>query len=349
MKDLVSIVIIAYNTAQYIEECLESVINQTYKKLEIIVVNDGSKDDTAKIVEQFAKKDKRIKFIDRKENKGTMYTRKEGYKNSTGEYIMFVDSDDLLELNAIEIMYNTIIEKNTDIVRCDFSTLKNGIKKSNRNYDKQYNYIKKEFEPHFYDYLFKTIKLNYMWGTLIKKELLKDIDKVEPSMIYGEDLVNNLYLFANANSITLLDKCLYIYRYTSTSITNTINEEKVLRKLNDSIKAYKKMFNFVDIYKIKDKTKYKAYSVDKLKWYSTSFIITLCQNKKYKQIKKLIEEITINNNLEEIFESTDKKYTIEGNKPLRLAINMLSNKRYLIFYLYSKYVYLPLKKIKRSI
>ena len=116
-KELISIIIIVYNTEQFISECIESIINQTYRNLDIVIVNDGSKDNSSQIIKKYAKKDKRINFIDRKINKGTMYTRQEGYKNAKGKYVSFVDSDDMLRNDAIEVLYNSIKETNSDVVK----------------------------------------------------------------------------------------------------------------------------------------------------------------------------------------------------------------------------------------
>ena len=105
MKDLVSIIIPIYNSEQYLKECLNSIIKQTYKKLEIILVLDGSNDSSKKIAYEYKNMDKRIKIIDR-ENKGALYSRIEGAKKATGKYITFIDSDDYMPDNAI----NDILE-----------------------------------------------------------------------------------------------------------------------------------------------------------------------------------------------------------------------------------------------
>ena len=111
----VSIIIAAYNIDQYIERCINSIINQTLKDIEIIVVNDGSKDRTLDIIKDIASKDSRIKIID-KQNQGLIEARKSGMKIANGEYLLFVDGDDWLEIDTLEKLYKNAKSNNSDIV-----------------------------------------------------------------------------------------------------------------------------------------------------------------------------------------------------------------------------------------
>ena len=103
MKDLISIIIPVYNVENYVERCLESVLNQTYTNLEIIIIDDGSTDKSSKICEKYKKKDKRIK-LSKISNKGTSYARNYAIKKAKGKYINFIDSDNYIESNMIEIL-----------------------------------------------------------------------------------------------------------------------------------------------------------------------------------------------------------------------------------------------------
>lgn len=103
MNDKISIIVPVYNVEDYLEECIESIINQTYKNIEIIIINDGSTDNSGVICDKYSKKDKRIRVF-HQENKGVSSARNFGIKNATGKYIMFVDADDYLELNTIEAL-----------------------------------------------------------------------------------------------------------------------------------------------------------------------------------------------------------------------------------------------------
>ena len=115
MLQKISVIIPAYNSSKSINKCIDSIITQTYNNLEIIVLNDGSKDNTLDIIKNYEKTDKRIKIID-KENTGVANTRNKGINVSSGEYLMFIDSDDYIDKDYIENMYKEMIENNSDIV-----------------------------------------------------------------------------------------------------------------------------------------------------------------------------------------------------------------------------------------
>ena len=113
----VSIIVPIYNAEEYLPKCIDSLINQTYQNIEIILLNDGSTDNTQNIIASY--KDKRIIAINKK-NTGIADTRNEGIKKSTGEYIMFVDSDDYLELNSIELLIKKLEKDKSDIVMFNY-------------------------------------------------------------------------------------------------------------------------------------------------------------------------------------------------------------------------------------
>ena len=122
----ISIIIPAYNAEKYIDKCLDSLINQTKKEIEIIIVNDGSKDKTEEIIKSYT--DSRIKYY-KNTNKGIGYTRNYGIEKSTGKYLMFLDSDDYYEKNACELFFKEAEKEKLDIVVCDYyKVYSNGIK-----------------------------------------------------------------------------------------------------------------------------------------------------------------------------------------------------------------------------
>ena len=111
----VSVIIAAYNIEEYIERCIESVINQSEIEIEIIIVNDGSTDNTLNIIKKMSDLDERIIIINQK-NQGLVEARKRGLKNANGKFILFLDGDDWLENNCVEELYKTAIDKNADVV-----------------------------------------------------------------------------------------------------------------------------------------------------------------------------------------------------------------------------------------
>lgn len=109
----VSIIIPVYKVEKHISRCLDSILNQTFQDFEIILVNDASPDNSRTIGERYSENDKRIKIIDNKENSGAAWSRMVGYSNALGKYITFYDPDDFLPHNALELLYNAIIQDNT--------------------------------------------------------------------------------------------------------------------------------------------------------------------------------------------------------------------------------------------
>lgn len=128
---MVSIIIPVYNVSNYLKTCLESVINQTYKELEIICINDGSTDNSLEILKEYASKDKRIIIIDKK-NAGVSAARNDGIEKSNGEYIFCMDSDDYIDNDFIEVFYNNAEKNNSDLVV--LSTFWNLDKRINKDY-----------------------------------------------------------------------------------------------------------------------------------------------------------------------------------------------------------------------
>lgn len=114
---LISVIVPVYNVEKYLEKCIESIIVQTYKKLEIIIINDGSTDRSGSICEEYAKKDFRIRYIIQK-NSGLGRTRNRGIKEANGEYILFIDSDDYIECTMIERLYQNIVKSKADVASC---------------------------------------------------------------------------------------------------------------------------------------------------------------------------------------------------------------------------------------
>lgn len=218
----VSIIIPVYNNEIYLKKCLDSIINQTYDNIEIILINDGSSDNSLKIMKNYSKKDKRIIIID-KENEGVSIARNAGIKKSSGEYITFVDSDDYLELDAIEKLYNEIDTKNVDIVRSNYQV---HYKKSdnidvgslyhleNNIYDK--DSIRKKIIPKM---LSGEIPCFVNLLMINKKILVKT--KLFPIDIHMmEDVIFYLDLFTKANSIYLFDCVTYNIQYNDFGATN---------------------------------------------------------------------------------------------------------------------------------
>ena len=170
-NDLITVIVPVYNVSEYLKQCIESIIGQTYKNLEVILIDDGSTDDSLEIIKQYAEKDKRIKYFSR-ENKGLLYTRIDGISKATGVYSIFVDSDDWLENNAIEILYNKITEYSADLVKGSYRIVNVKNKKDIVNRINDIVYEGKSFNK-IYDELVSNYTFHIVWGQLIKTEIIK--------------------------------------------------------------------------------------------------------------------------------------------------------------------------------
>ena len=202
----VSVIVPVYNVEDYLEKCLDSLVNQTLKEIEIIVVNDGSPDNSEKIIDKYAKKYKNIKAYT-KENGGLSDARNYGIKKATGEYLAFVDSDDYIDKSMLEKMYQKAKTNNLDIVVCnsinvydDNTTIEI---QSNLNYS----------SDHIKNYL---ISAPMACTRIYKKELFDNIEFKKG--IYYEDLELTPKLVKYTNKIDFLDEGLYYYYQRTGSI-----------------------------------------------------------------------------------------------------------------------------------
>ena len=210
----VSIIVAAYNIEDYIERCLNSIINQSFKDLEIIVVNDGSTDKTLEKIQKMADKDSRIIIID-KENGGVNSARNIGLRKAVGKYILFVDGDDWLELDAIQKLYENIEIRNLDLL------LYNAYEAYDNEKKEMYTFSKNISSNYVKELLLSNIAPS-IWCKFIKKDCIQNI-KLPTNTGYGEDLVVVCDLFSENIKIGTLNECLYNYYQRSNSVTNNIS------------------------------------------------------------------------------------------------------------------------------
>jgi len=330
----VSIIIPVYNVEKYIRECLNSVINQTYKNIEIIVVIDGSLDNSSKIVYEFAKNDDRFKIIDR-ENKGVYQSRIDGIKESTGEYLIFIDSDDTIKENMVEILLNEIISSDTDLVRCKWLTkINNKFIEEDIKIDNYNKVLKKDFDPYLYNLLYNTIFFNSMCRQIVKKEVFKNIDMSNSNLKYGEDLAFECKILNNINSFKIIDEYLYIYNINENSITNKKSIKIINKKLLDSFHLNKILCEYIDIYDIKNKEKYYNAIISKLYINITYQLINLSDTtKKYSEFKKTMDLIYKNINQEYLKININILHLSQYKKIYKFIIKGVINKKYILTYI----------------
>ena len=171
MNDKISVILPCYNSEKYIEKCIESILNQTYQNIEIIIIDDGSTDHTLKILEKYKKENDKISII-KKKNTGVSDSRNIGIKEAKGKYIMFVDSDDFLELDAIEKLYLNIKKYKANIVRGRYKRIR---LKEQFIEDEISVYNGKGINEIIYNILNGNIPC-YVWLLIINKEILLKYD-----------------------------------------------------------------------------------------------------------------------------------------------------------------------------
>ena len=209
----VSIIIPVYNAEAYLRQCLDSVVNQTLREIEIVCVDDGSTDGSAAILEEYAAKDVRIKII-KQGNAGVNVARKEGLKLASGEWITFCDADDWLEQDAIAEMVNVAKQEDADCVCC-------GMLRDWRNGTSV-------FRP--FDEMGPSDTYNAVVNKLFKRNLLENL-MMDESVSLGEDLMVSAQAMAKAKKIAVLEKGFYHYCENSSSMTHVQNGRKRVENL----------------------------------------------------------------------------------------------------------------------
>jgi glycosyltransferase involved in cell wall biosynthesis len=219
MATKVSVIVPIYNCETFISKCLESVIEQTYSNIEIIVVDDGSTDGSGEIVNAYKGKDDRIAYY-YQDNIGPSEARNRGIANSTGEYLVFIDSDDTVDTNYIEILLNKLITSGADLVCCGYKDIsENGV----LNYtDFDFN---KSISLHiFIDMVCKGTG-GVLWSKIYKKEIInKNNLKMDKNIFMSEDLVFVLQYAVHCKSFAAIKGYLYNYnRLNQNSISSNIS------------------------------------------------------------------------------------------------------------------------------
>ena len=228
---LISIIIPVYNTEKYLTKCIESVVNQTYKNLEIILVNDGSTDNSGKMCDEWSKKDKRIKVL-HKSNGGLMNAWKYGVVRSQGDYIGFVDSDDWIDADMYETLLNIALKDNVSMVLSGF-VFENGTTQAKENIFLNGGYYsKKDILERVYPYMIRVGRIRGVSPNRVTKLFQRDLllsvlDLCNERVSIGEDLLTTFSVMSRAESFTLLsDFHPYHYRTDNISMIRSYSDVK---------------------------------------------------------------------------------------------------------------------------
>lgn len=243
---LISIVIPIYNAEKYLEQCLNSIKNQTYKNFEVIMVNDGSKDESETICKRFSEDDSRFRYFT-KSNGGVSSARNLGLDNVKGDFITFIDSDDWIAEKHLELLINSIKKTNSDIVVSCYKEFDNIDTYYTIVYTKQEKNLlnfEKMNRDDFLTIFPKLMSINVCFNNavakLFRKELVNNL-RFDTSIKYGEDLDFYFSLYLNVESVSYVDELTYVYRIHGDSTTSNFNQEYAEQELSIFKKMFKKI------------------------------------------------------------------------------------------------------------
>lgn len=256
----VSVVVAIYKVEQYLEQCLESIVNQTYDDIEIILVDDGSPDKCPQICDTYAGKDSRIRVI-HQENQGAVKARWNGAITASGRYVSFIDGDDWLEKDMYEKMMRLTADNDVDIVVTGYKedTTVSCIDKRN-NIDSGIYSGEKLYEIYdkvlYFDKFYESGIVPALWNKLIKRELLfSDYTPAHPIIKMGEDAAVSYPMIARAKSIVIANEiCPYHYRIVQGSMSRTFDDRFferaifLLSGLKDNLAKNKNMMKHLKYY-----------------------------------------------------------------------------------------------------
>lgn len=227
-RAVVSIIVPVYNTAPYIEKCIQSIMDQTYENIEVILVDDGSTDGSDKICQKFSLKENKIKYI-RQENLGVVQARKTGVDHASGEFTLFIDSDDWIESDMVECLMGHI--KEADMVTCGvYYEVQDGVvaEYTDKYPEGIYTCQNMEFILHTMIYDAKTGELQrltpWICNKLYRTNIVQDIyEELDTRMKFAEDAVFFYKYFLHCQSFVIFHKCCYHYRYRGESASHGMN------------------------------------------------------------------------------------------------------------------------------
>lgn len=248
---MISVIIPVYNVENYLEECLDSVINQTLKDIEIICVDDGSTDNSANILKEYSKKDSRIKIIT-KENGGQATARNLGIKESKGEYIAFIDSDDFIEPEMFEKLYTKAKANNLDIAMCKIATYNNQTEEIKDNVWYYMLGVFRDFDKDIFNHRdTKEFTCNIAvtpYNKIYKSSLLKENNILFPEGLIFEDEKFFYDTYLRAKRVSIIDEFLYYYRINRKGSTVDIEKENDYTDIIEISKQIRETFRKTNNY-----------------------------------------------------------------------------------------------------
>lgn len=219
----ITIILPVYNVEKYLRQCLDSIIDQTFKDFECICVNDGSTDSSLSILQEYANKDKRFKIINNT-NKGSSVSRNIGIKNTNTKYLTFIDSDDWVTENNLEVLYNKIEETNADIVRASYKFY---FQEKNSYKSAKIREIHKINSNSNIERLYKGYAGAFVWAKIYKTSLIKDNNIWFYEGFTAEDCPFSALAYLYSKKISFISDELLFYRKHNLSVTTKNNAKQI--------------------------------------------------------------------------------------------------------------------------
>ena len=270
-EPMISVIVPVYNSELYIEKCINSILKQDYTNYEIIIINDGSTDDSEKVIRKITKTTNKIRYYKQK-NSGVAKTRNNGIEFAKGEYIAFIDNDDYIDPDYFKVLIDSSKSGDADIVLCGY-----------RRPDENGKIIK---ELHITEHEWTKFLITAPWAKVYKKEYIvkNGISFLDNNI--GEDVFFNLQAFLETNKIETIDYIGYNWFFNTNSISNSVQKDyeriNVFRLLNECINILKKK---------KLLNKKRDYIELFFYRYIIWFLLFSCKKHSYKEISKIYDEL----------------------------------------------------------
>ena len=322
MECKISIIIPVYNVEKYIERCLESILNQAFNEYEVIIVNDGSTDNSGKICDKYSEINKNINVIHKK-NGGVSSARNLGIDVAKGEYIAFIDPDDFIDSNMFKILYENLKELNGDIAICSVNEIRNDNIELGDNSGEVISYSKDDAIEGYFKGKYP-FNQNYLWNKLFKRSLFEKV-RLNEDITYQEDSEIMIQLLDLSKLVIYVGRALYNYDLRESSLSSgKISKGKITAE-----KAYECIYKYVcnNLPKYKDEALFKYISL------VFNFIIEIIRN--YKEYE--IEYYFLIKKLKKVYYKTIKSKTIPFKYKIHSTFIILSPTSY------KKYIELKLK------
>jgi len=317
----VSIIVPAYNCENTIKKCIDSLVNQTYKNIEIIIINDGSTDKTKELIIKNYKEKNEVILINQK-NAGVSCARNKGIEISNGDYISFVDSDDWVEPNFIETMVKTLEEKNVDIVRCNYikENKNESIKCSLHDLANKKMFKNEIYTSNINNYLLYFNKdwiPNYVMLLLIKKNILTNKIRFDKELYMLEDVAFYQKLLNKINSIYFLDE--HLYHYNNINMSATRDPKRVEKNIIGIVNSGKYISEYMKSNNIPFYEKdMNAKSFDLIIYY----LKKLSNNTSAKEFNSTLKNIYKNQDFKKIIKKINTNKFSKGRKAMILLFRL---------------------------